>query len=196
MTPGDYDRLYDLATCEQNGYRWRFRGTTPSPEAFVHSLWNQVLAQFAVTAHAAPAVPVGLVVANRADFRSQHCYLAAVLEPGAAPTGWGMEVLGLFISYLFESFNLRKIYFESLSFNLSQFASGIGRFFVEEGRLRGHDFYGGRWWDLHVMAIYREQWIERGAPLVAAEASQPRHPVIRVPAGGGHDSGHGGRDGL
>jgi hypothetical protein len=44
--------------------------------------------------------------------------------------------------------------------------------FREEGCLRDHEFYQGRYWDLHIAAVYRTDW-ERGAiaRLLARRAS-------------------------
>lgn len=162
----DYDELYALSTSPSTGFRWRFRGSTPSPDAFVTSLWNQVLAQFVVTSPGDNR-PIGLVVANRADFRCGHAYIAVLADNSSVAGPVTMEAAALFIQYLFDSFNLNKLYFESLEFNLQQFASGVDRFFVEEGRLRNHDYYSGRWWDLYIMAIYREAWAASGSALIA-----------------------------
>ena len=38
------------------------------------------------------------------------------------------------------------------------FKSGLGRFFVEEGRLKEHSFWNGRFMDLLILAVYRETW--------------------------------------
>jgi acyl carrier protein len=70
-------------------------------------------------------------------------------EPGAG---------GVFIDWLFSSFGFEKLYAELPGFNYSSFASGIGKLIVEEGRLVRHEYSGGRWWDLHLLAIHREQW--------------------------------------
>jgi hypothetical protein len=38
------------------------------------------------------------------------------------------------------------------------FYSGLGHFFSEEGRLRQHSFWNGRYMDLAIFAVYRETW--------------------------------------
>lgn len=35
-----------------------------------------------------------------------------------------------------------------------------------EGRLKGHVFAAGAWWDEIILAIYRETWEERGPSLM------------------------------
>jgi len=71
-----------------------------------------------------------------------------------------MTAMGLFIDYVFRIGGFRKLYFETVEFNLEQYGSGLGKFFVEEGRLRAHEYYDGIYWDTLVMAIYSERWRE------------------------------------
>jgi RimJ/RimL family protein N-acetyltransferase len=86
--------------------------------------------------------------------------------------GWGVEAGALFITYLFATWSFRKLYAESLAFTWGAVASGVERVFREEGCLRDHEFYQGRYWDLHIAAVYRTDW-ERGAiaRLLARRAS-------------------------
>lgn len=34
VMPDDLEFLYSLSTCEQNGFRWRYRGVFPDPSSF------------------------------------------------------------------------------------------------------------------------------------------------------------------
>ena len=52
----------------------------------------------------------------------------------------------------------RKLYAEVAGFNYAQFASAVPLIFTEEGRLTDHDFYQGRYWDKHVLALSRDRW--------------------------------------
>jgi hypothetical protein len=66
----------------------------------------------------------------------------------------------LFLNYVFSCFDFRKLYMELPEFNYDQFASGEGRYFELEARLRDHSFFGGRYWDELVLAIYQDKWQE------------------------------------
>jgi RimJ/RimL family protein N-acetyltransferase len=159
--PSDYDYLYALATSEDMGYRWRFRGMSPSPEAFPQGLWHQVLAQFIIE-RVENGQRLGLVVAFDANERNGWCHIAMLLDPNVAGTGWVLEAGALFVNYLFTLWNFRKLYAEVLEFNYRSFSSGGGgRFFHEEGRLKDHEFYAGRYWDLLLIALYRDDWEHR-----------------------------------
>lgn len=152
-----------MVTSEEVGFRWRFRGGTPSPERFVEQLWRQVFAQFVVVAKAS-VDPLGLVQGYGAELRSRYAYLSVAFQPSAMRRGWPLEGVVVFLDYLFLNFGLRKVYIETLEFNLDQFRSALGAYMVQEGRLRDHDEYLGQYVDLHMLAIYREPWLSREGP--------------------------------
>lgn len=158
VVEADYPFLFDLATCEELGYRWRNHGETPSPEMFHRSVWNNVLAQFIVRSIDTEE-SIGHVMVYRPDFQNGTAYIAQVVAPVAHGRGWALEGSALFLDYVFTMWSFRKLYGESLGYNYAQFASGASRsLFHEEGRLREHEFYGGRYWDLHFFAVYRTDW--------------------------------------
>jgi RimJ/RimL family protein N-acetyltransferase/acyl carrier protein len=156
--------LYELSLRPEVGYRWRFRGLTPSPDEFRQSMWSGVLAQFAIETSAGK--PIGLVQAFKADFRHGYAFLAILLEPSLRKRGWPLEAPILFLNYVFTNWSFRKLYAESLEFNLVQFSSAIGEMFEQEGCLRDHEFYDGRYWDMHVLSISRDTWDKVGPRLV------------------------------
>jgi RimJ/RimL family protein N-acetyltransferase len=65
---------------------------------------------------------------------------------------------GLFIEHAFSCWPFHKLYLDVAGYNLGRFRSGEGTLFEVEGRLRGHHFQGGRRWDHHILAIFRESW--------------------------------------
>ncbi len=136
--------------------RYRLRGATPSPESFRQALWERVLAQFVVVCD---GKIIGLVSAFQPDFRNGHAHIAVVARPDAPP-GTGMEGVSLLIEHLFAEFDLRKVYAEVMAPNAGAFGSGVGRVFVVEGRLTGHEYLEGEYHDMLVMAISRERWAE------------------------------------
>jgi hypothetical protein len=56
-------------------------------------------------------------------------------------------------------------------YNYEQFASGEDRLFEVEGRLRGHIYTAGRYWDQVIAAIDREHWRTKGNRLLGRVAS-------------------------
>jgi hypothetical protein len=154
---GDYEFLRTQELSENLGPRWRFRGTTPAPELYPQSLWQGVVAQFAIVDRRSP-VPLGLVALYNADTHHDTAYFAVA---DFHPEESSIKVLQgavLFFSYVFGTWDYRKLYAEAFEFNLPQFGRLRDRVLVEEGRLRDHYYYAGRLWDLVILALYRDIW--------------------------------------
>ena len=156
VTGHDYDFLFRLYSDGNHLVRYRLRGLTPSPEAFVRFLWDQVLAQFVVETR--EGRPVGIVSSYEADFRNRYAYVAACSVAEYEATGLVLEGMALLVSYLFETFDLRKVYAESIEANFAQFALGEGRIFDIEGRLKEHEYVHGAYQDLVLLAVFRDSW--------------------------------------
>lgn len=161
----DVSALYLAALDPRSGHRWRYRGRTPSPDAFRRSLFGEgVLAQFAVVSLEDRSRAVGLVSAYSADIASGHCYVAFQrADPGRSPSptrGLMIEGILIFIQYLFDHFNLFKIYLEIPEYNLDLVIGGATSILQLEGRLAKHYYYGERRWDQYIYALYKDAWDE------------------------------------
>jgi hypothetical protein len=158
VLPFDYDWLYALACSPEIGWRWRFRGTHPSPDAFAGALWDGVLCQFIVDDRREGA-SLGLVTAHDASHRHGYAYVSAVFHQQDPPAPWQVEGLVLFVQHLFRLFPFRKLYLQTNDLTVGGFGSLIGSLLVEEGRLRDHEFHDGRYVDQITLAIARERWL-------------------------------------
>jgi RimJ/RimL family protein N-acetyltransferase/aryl carrier-like protein len=147
------DFLYSLAVDPATGYRWRYRGEMISPERFQAEVNEQVLVQCVVVSNES-SQPLGHVVAYQANFRSGHAHLGAAFMPALVGEGIGAVAVRMFVRYLFQVYPLRKLYLEVPEFNMDFVRSGLGRYLTPEGVLGGHDYYAGRYWDRHILAIY------------------------------------------
>lgn len=159
VEPRDLEALYRLVSSEDLAYRWRYRGSTPSPDDFRRDLWKDTLAQFVVETTPKQEL-VGLVSAYHANHRNQTAYLSLIATPEFGQTGVLMIAAELFVSFVFQNWNFRKLYSETLEFNLVQFKSAFGDRgpFREEGRLRDYEFFDGRFWDLIISSVDRGTW--------------------------------------
>jgi RimJ/RimL family protein N-acetyltransferase len=178
LTAQDYDFVYSISTAPENLVRWRFRGSTPSPEAFIQSLWQGVMAQFMIT-RPDDGAPVGLIYCYNTDPRSQTTHIAIIIAPEYERQGWVMDAFTLFIGYLFETWNLRKVYYETIEFNYAQFASGAGSHFHVEGCFKDHEFHAGQYWHIYTLAFYREEWLtmsDRTLAYVLGTPPSVKHP--------------------
>ena len=182
IIPEDYRFLRVAELSGDLGVRWRFRGSTASPEQWSQSLWQSTLAQYLVVRTDDPT-PLGLVAAYRANFQDGHAYLAAETFGGRRPAPVMLFGVALFIDYLFACWNFHKLYLEVVEYNMDQFESGIGRLFDVEGRLRHHVWYDGRRWDQLLLALYRDTWRRESARvLVAARGPDEVHMTVRLPS--------------
>jgi RimJ/RimL family protein N-acetyltransferase len=165
ITERDSGFLYELMTSPQSGGRVRFAGATPSPEKIASSLWESVLAQFIIEGTSSQK-PFGLVAITSPNFRDGFAYISALGPTESQGSGLIAEGVLLGFHYAFTTWPLRKIYMEATEESYRAFESGLGRFFVEEGRLRQHAFWNGRFMDLLILAVYRETWAHHASTML------------------------------
>lgn len=161
----DYGFLYDISLSAKNNARWRYRGVTPSPDRFIADLWSGILAQFIIESPDSNK-PAGLVVAYNADLGNGTIYLGVLLDNEYHRKVWPLEAIGMFVDYLFQNWTFRKIYVETTEFSAADFASAAKVLFEEEGRLREHQYFQGRYWDFIYYALTRKRWEEKGRTLL------------------------------
>ncbi len=70
----------------------------------------------------------------------------------------------LFIQYVFDHFSFRKLYFEVPEFNDALLQGMDGHPLRREGNLVGHQYHAGRFWDMRIWALYRDDWSIIAAP--------------------------------
>ena len=175
----DYDAIRLAELSDELGVRWRHRGATPSPEAFAQALWAGVLVQYLVVDNDDHSL-VGIVSAYNADLQSGTCHMGfARFDPDDRSPGLIEGVL-LVADHLFTHWTFRKVYGETLEFNLANLGGVLGPLLVEEGRLRDHAFAGGRYWDLVHLALYREVWETHRGRLLPTGSDRTRARSISV----------------
>jgi RimJ/RimL family protein N-acetyltransferase len=146
------------------GTRYRYYGATPSFDEFAHRAWDSVLGQWLVVSKATRR-PVGFTVISSADHRSGTAHFSVVGTPDTWRGAVMMDAMGVFFQYVFWAFPFRRLFAETAEDNLSQFASGEGRFFELEGCRREAIWLRGRYQDLHFLTVSRERWRDVGEPL-------------------------------
>jgi RimJ/RimL family protein N-acetyltransferase len=166
LTEGDRAFVYQLMVSGRSGGRVRFGGATPPPEQVAASLWDSVLAQFLIEG-ARSGKPLGLVAITTPNFRDGFAYISALGADWAQGRGMVAEGVMLALHYAFMTWPFRKIYMEASEASYAAFGSGLGRFFAEEGRLKHHTFWDGRYMDVAIFAVYRETWAALAPPYLA-----------------------------
>jgi len=162
VEPRDYERLRQIECAGALVETYRFRGKTPSPDSYVAALWQDTLVNLAIC-----VPPDGEVVGNLAcygaSFRDSHAYFSVLVAPWARGAAT-FEAAEIFVTYLFDTFDFRKIYADVLEPNLGQFASLLGYLAREEGRFVGDVKIGGDWHDRVILAIWQGDFRSRLQP--------------------------------
>lgn len=157
VLPDDLEFVYTTSVCEQNGFRWRYRGEFPDPVTFGRDHDKGTLIQLLVICLGSNE-RAGIVNLYAENLRDGWAYAGALAAPEFQHTGVVAEGAATLLDYAFNLWPLRKIYLETIEYNLSAFEAGLRRVAVEEGRLRDHVFFGDRYWDVITSAIYRDDW--------------------------------------
>ncbi|MET7395823.1 GNAT family protein [Dactylosporangium sp. NPDC005572] len=78
------------------------------------------------------------------------------------------EAHALTTNFAFAMWRTRKVYFHTVDPAPSAIGFGADRSAMvrAEAVLPGHTFFHGRLWDVHVLAVYREEWDTVGADLL------------------------------
>ncbi len=122
-------------------------------------MWVGVTAQFLVI-RKGDSSALGLVSCYGADFPNGTAYLAAARFMEEDTRVVFLEGLAVFVAYVFNCWDFRKLYVEIPGFNMGQFTDFLGRHLKEEGRLTEHTHLNGKYWDQHIFALARSDWDE------------------------------------
>jgi hypothetical protein len=171
VVPSDYELLYLRETGSEQGQRGVLGGATPPFGEWLQQRSRGVLAQHIIESRN-EHLPLGLVSVFSADFQNGHAHMAILSFKAESPSPLVMIGMGLFLRHVFSCWPFHKLYLDVAEYNYSQFASGAGRFFEVEGRLREHHFLNGRRWDHLVLALSRARW-EGGLENVLASEIEP-----------------------
>ncbi len=148
----DLWQLYHVTVLSEAAATWRYSGTIPSFQQFAGEFWSGVHTQLAIRDSSSRSV-CGLVVSYAYDAVNGHTKAGVVVEP--VGRGLGLEAMFLFLDHLFQSWPVRRIYFEVPDFNIGRLGSVLDEFASMEGRLRGHLYWRGEWHDQLIFVVDR-----------------------------------------
>ncbi len=160
--PSVMGELYRAALDPSWSYRWRFRGATPSPQAFGALLFEGVHCQL-VARHPVSHELLGLVVAYDYQPEPGHVKVGFVRTAAGALGGLMIEAMFLFVDHLFRTFPLRKVYSEVPEYNLDLVAGLPPGLLTEEASLPEHVSRGDQRVGLHLFATHRAPFEEFAA---------------------------------
>ena len=99
-----------------------------------------------------------------------HCKVCVYMRPEWRGSGAAGLMGARLIGDLFCAYPLRKVYALVYGYNEESLHSNLEAGFVEEACLRDYRYLDGAYHDCHVLALSREAWAQRLAPLVERAA--------------------------
>jgi diamine N-acetyltransferase len=101
--------------------------------------------------------PIGLCGLHKIDSRNRHAEFGiAIGDKSHWGQGHGSEATKLLIDYAFDTLNLNRVHLQVYEDNPRALRCYEKLGFVREGRLRQEDFRRGKYRDLIIMALLRE----------------------------------------
>jgi RimJ/RimL family protein N-acetyltransferase len=116
-------------------------------------------ARFVIEADGKIIGGIGLHHRARRDGSAQ--FGVGIYDPAYVGQGYGRDAIETLLGWAFQIQNYRRIWLETLALNERAVRSYRALGFVEEGRLREHTFFDGRYVDVLVMGLLRSEWLAR-----------------------------------
>lgn len=159
LTPEHYGFVRELVVNDPSGFHALFPARVPEQEAFADRLLSLVASCFVVES-VNRRRPVGVAYLHQWSGQHGIADFQVTMVPSFRNTGVGVEAGHLFVDHVFRSFNIRKLYLPVTSCQRRTVRSAIGGVLQEEGRLRDHSYFAGRWHDQHILTITRDRYEE------------------------------------
>lgn len=103
--------------------------------------------------------PLGCTWYGAYDPIDRHALVGLFLaHPRARGKGWGQEALALLLAHLFDDLGLHKARLHVRADHPTAIGTYRKLGFIEEGRLRHHAFYAGRFHDFLVMGLLEDEY--------------------------------------
>jgi RimJ/RimL family protein N-acetyltransferase len=103
---------------------------------------------------------IGTVALKHIDRRSQHAWLAIMLDGEQLGRGYGRDVLRTLLRWAFVIENFHRISLETWATNERALRCYQAVGFVEEGRMREAAWIAGHYVDVVQMGVLRHEWLE------------------------------------
>lgn len=103
---------------------------------------------------------IGHIGLHKIDWQGRMAELGIIIgKREHLNKGYGQEAIHLLLHFAFMEMNLHRVYLRHKSFNERGHHAYLKTGFKEEGRLRQHEFRNGRYWDVILMGILREEFM-------------------------------------
>jgi RimJ/RimL family protein N-acetyltransferase len=159
----------------------------PDRDSFADRLFQMVSSCFMVVGRRSQRL---LGVAYLYRWSGQHglANFHVSLKRSARGSGVGVEAAYLFVTHIFSSFNIRKLYLEAGAWQAAEFGGAIGGVLREEGRLRNHRSFRGRWHDHVFLSLDRDTFCGHEGGLRGLLAERKRSGSSNAIPNGGSEA--------
>ena len=98
---------------------------------------------------------------NECNLKSRNCTIGIMIgDKDYWDKGYGSDALSVLIKFIFEEVNMNKIKLGVFSFNNRAIACYKKLGFIEEGILKKELYRNGKYYDIILMSLFKEDWIE------------------------------------
>lgn len=104
---------------------------------------------------------IGFVIAYDYARNDSHMKVTVYVKPQYQHGAYGLIAVVKFIDYLFNYYNLNKIFTEVYEFNQASVKLHQTFGFVQEACLKEFKWYNGKYYDILIYSIHRKQFYER-----------------------------------
>lgn len=105
-----------------------------------------------------PREPIGLFYTYRYSPSNGTVFASIAVDKAQQRLGCVAEAGLMAYRYLFTNYPLRKVYANVFEFNKESYDFSKSCGFVEEGFMREHIYYNGRYWGVYTLALYRNTY--------------------------------------
>lgn len=161
--PKDIDFLYETMNAnDQFLFSTKLKFSTY--QSFKHWLLgglNNKFHDFFIVRDLITNIEIGYVYNYDFSLQNGHCKLVVYICPKYRKTGVGAFATVDFISYLFETYPLRKLYSTIYEYNSESLKCNRSAGFVEEGVLKDYRYYNGELHNIHYLSLSRQTYEQR-----------------------------------
>lgn len=161
ITRDDYEFIFRVRTNTEDLFLWSHPRKLRSFPDFVIDLEDSLrsyIDTFLIIADPSGQDQMGFVYSYETSPVDGYTFLAIYLAPSFRGSGFWKDALGIFLEYLFNYLNIRKVYMDIFEFNRISIGLAEAYGLKEEGKFPSHRWYGDQYWALHRFALYRGQW--------------------------------------
>ncbi len=104
--------------------------------------------------------PIGVIGLHKINFKDRIATTGTLIgEKDYWGKGYGTEAKMLLLGYAFNTLNLRKICSHVIAFNERSRRYSLSCGYEEEGRLTKHLFRKGKYWDMILLAVFKNKFL-------------------------------------